>query len=214
MLCKVRHLKNTASVRSPLRLFLLQKNIYLAVIAGLSLANCAGQAPATFDLRAIKSEARSIHWRGQWAIAEPSTVQAFSGDRLIVKDNNGSLSYLGGGQWADNLPVLVQTRLIQSFENAAPSRAAIGRAGGRITPDYQLNSEIRSFHIEAETQEAVVEISAKIINDRNGRILATRTFSQRVAISSISTEEAAKGLDAALSLVMTDIRNWISASGR
>ncbi len=35
-----------------------------------------------------------------------------------MREGAGSLSFLGGGQWADRLPRLIQTRIIQSLENS------------------------------------------------------------------------------------------------
>ena len=67
------------------------------------------------------------------------------------------------------MPNLVQTRLIQTFENGSRI-AAVGRPGERIVPDFQLNTDIRAFNIEAASGQAVVEITAKLIGDRTGKV--------------------------------------------
>ena len=45
------------------------------------------------------------------------TYKLGEADRIIVREPGGSLSFLGGGQWADRLPRLIQARLLQSLEN-------------------------------------------------------------------------------------------------
>jgi cholesterol transport system auxiliary component len=101
----------------------------------------------------------------------------------------------------------VQARIIESFENAN-RLAAVGRAGDRLSPDYQLVSDIRTFEVDARQNAAVVEISVKIINDKTGRIVAGHVFQGTAPISGISGPEASRGLDAALAKVLTDMVEW------
>jgi cholesterol transport system auxiliary component len=185
--------------------------------AGLSAlaAACASSSPpaTTFDLTAPRQGVRGGGAvPGQLAIAEPVTIQAFEGERIIVKDAAGAVSFLPGGQWADRLPRLVQARLVQTFENASRIRA-VARSGDRIVADYQLTSDIRAFQIDAAANEAVVEMSAKVIHDRSGRIVNARVFSARVPVGAIDAPNAAQALDRALSNVLLDIVRW-AGTGR
>ncbi len=117
------------------------------------------------------------------------------------------MSFLGASQWADSLPRLVQARLIHTFENASQVRA-VARPGAGAVADVQLISEIRSFEVQTPDSEAVVQISAKLVADQNGRILAGRIFTARVPVAAIEGPNAARALDEALSSVMLDIVRW------
>jgi cholesterol transport system auxiliary component len=141
-------------------------------------------------------------------VAEPVAVQALEADRILVKDSSGAISFVGGAQWADRLPRLIQARLIQTFENASRIKA-VSRPTDRITPDYQLTSEIRAFQIDAARNQALVEMSVKLVNDRSGRIATARVFSARSAVQTINAENAAKALDRALSSVLLQIVRWV-----
>ncbi len=147
----------------------------------------------------------------QVAVAEPAALQAFSGQQIIVKDASGTISFLGGGQWADALPRLVQTRLIQTFENASELRAVVRPTSG-ATADLQLTSEIRSFEVRTPDNQALVQISVKLIGERTGRVLAGRIFTARVPVAAIETPNAARALDEALSAAMLDIVRWVSSA--
>jgi len=179
----------------------------LAVAGALLLAGCGGgSAPTTYDLSAPRDFGRIGGGGGVLIVAQPTAVQALDSDRLIVKDSSGALSFLGGAQWADRVPNLVQTRLIQTFENGSRI-AAVGRPGERIVPDFQLNTDIRAFNIDAASGQAVVEITAKLIGDRTGKVQRAKLFSARVPAGADGAG-AAQALDQALSQVLIQIARW------
>lgn len=179
----------------------------LAITGSLLLAGCGGgSAPTTYDLSAPRDFGRIGGGGGVLIVAQPTAVQALDSDRLIVKDSSGALSFLGGAQWADRVPNLVQTRLIQTFENGSRI-AAVGRPGERIVPDFQLNTDIRAFNIDAASGQAVVEITAKLIGDRTGKVQRAKLFSARVPAGAEGAG-AAQALDQALSQVLIQIARW------
>jgi cholesterol transport system auxiliary component len=183
----------------------------LAACAVLMGACSGGSAPTTYDLTAPRPGAVTGRGGSYLAIAEPTTTQALDSERIIVRDGSGSISYLGGAQWADRLTRLVQTRVIQTFENAGRI-GRVGRPGDRIVADWQLNLDIRAMTIESGTGEAVVEITAKLVNDKSGRVAGARLFSARLPVSgAIEGGPAAQALDAALSQVMLDMVRWARA---
>ncbi len=141
-------------------------------------------------------------------VAEPSTVQALDSDRIIVRDSSGALSFVGGAQWADRVPKLVQTRLIQTFENGS-RLGSVARPGERIVPDLQLNTDIRSFNIDTASGAAVVEITTKLVGDRTGKVQRAKLFSARVPSGASDGGAAAQALDRALSQVLVEIVRWV-----
>ncbi|MBD3844593.1 membrane integrity-associated transporter subunit PqiC [Bosea sp. SSUT16] len=180
----------------------------LALSVGLALAGCGGgQTPTTFDLTAPSGFGRVGGSHATMVVARPTAVQALDSDRVIVKDSGGALSFLGGAQWADQVPALVQTRLIQTFENASRI-GSVSAPGQGITPTVQLVTDIRSFNIDAASGSAVVEITAKIVGDTSGRIQRAKLFSARVPAAAVDGPGAAQALDRALSQVLVDIVRW------
>ncbi|MGX5732761.1 ABC-type transport auxiliary lipoprotein family protein [Bosea thiooxidans] len=193
---------------SPARRFPLRFGLVAALAAGALLAGCGGGAtPTTFDLSAPSGFGRVRGSRAVMVVAQPTTVQALDSDRIIVKDSSGALSFIGGAQWADRIPALVQARLIQTFENASRI-GSVSAPGQRITPDVQLNTDIRSFNIDAASGTAVVEITAKIVGDRTGLIQRARLFSARVPAGAVDGPGATQALDRALSQVLVEIVRW------
>lgn len=186
----------------------------LALAAALiALGGCGGGGPPlTFDLAALPGAARPGGAGRSIVVLEPVGLQPLEADRIIVREPSGSLSFLGGGQWADRLPRLIQTRLIQSLENSGRLRS-VTRPTDKVISEYQLVSEIREFDVAAGSGEAVVDISAKIISDKTGKIAAARVFTARVPIAKVEPSSAALGLDKALGQVLAEMVRWVN-SGR
>jgi cholesterol transport system auxiliary component len=182
--------------------------VAISLAAAMLLAGCGGgSAPTTYDLSAPRDFGRVGGARAALMVQEPTAVQALDSDRVIVKDSAGALSFLGGAQWADRVPKLVQVRLIQTFENGS-RLGSVARPGDRITPDVQLITDIRSFNIDAASGMAVVEISAKLVGDRTGDIRRARLFSARVPAGAVDGAGATQALDRALSQVLVEIVRW------
>ena len=126
-----------------------------AVLRGLAAlaAGCSSSSPVTnFDLtRAAAGAGRKFGAsdRSSWPSRGPCSRSKPTGSSS--RTPTGAVSYLGGGQWADRLPRLIQSRLIQTFENSHGFRAVSrpGRCASR--PDFQLTTEIRAFQIDAAT---------------------------------------------------------------
>jgi cholesterol transport system auxiliary component len=192
------------------------RSISLATILGgvLALGACAPQvALTTFSLTAPDQPVASpMRLPGLLIIGEPTAIQLLSTDRIVVRDQGGALSYLPGVQWADQLPALLQSRLVATFENTSRI-GSVSRPGDRVTPDFQINIEIRTFEINAVTSEAVVELSVRAVREATGQIAHARVFRARVPVAAIDAGNAVNGLDQAVSRVLLDIVEWAGSRG-
>lgn len=179
------------------------------IVAGgfaIILSACGGgSAPPTFDLTAPTGPARGAGG-GQIVVSDPSALSIYDGDRIVVRQG-GQVSVLKGAQWADRLPRLIQSRLVQTFENVG-RKAAVGKPGDRIAADRLLTLDIRAFEIDVDRNLAVVSVSAKLVADASGRVGAARVFNAQEAVAGIEGAPAARALDAALSRVLVDIVGW------
>ncbi|AWN47821.1 ABC transporter [Methylobacterium terrae] len=189
-----------------------RRPLLMASGLALLLGACGGAVPTTFDLTALPGAARSGAARRSIVVAEPVGLQPFEADRIIVREPGGAVSYLGGGQWADRLPRLVQARVIQSLENANRLKS-VSRPGDKVAADTVLITELRAFDINAGTREAVVDLSAKLVQESSGTVVAAKVFQARVPVAAVNAAVAANGLDRALSLVLADLVRWINAGG-
>ena len=183
---------------------------FLVATLALGVASCGGGAADTFDLSAT-SGARGRASRGQLIVAEPTAISPLESDRIIVRTSPEQVASLQGAQWSDRLPRLLQSRLVQSFENGRLLRS-VGRPGDKLVADYTLTTEVRRFEIDVPTGLAVVELSAKLVGERSGRITAARIFTAKTPASARDGAVASVALDQALAQVMRDIVGWTSSA--
>lgn len=196
----------------------VRRNTFLK-LAGVALAasllgGCAllstPTPPTTYTLTAPSFTKSSRAPRGLLVIAQPSAISAIDSERIVARPASGEVTYVPESQWSDGLTRLLQARILESFENAN-RLSAVGRVGERLTADYQLATDVRTFEVDAGRGVASVEISAKIINDKTGRIVAGQVFSATAPVATINGTDASRGLDAALQKVLTDLVEWTTA---
>ena len=197
----------TTGPRASLRGFAIAASL-LGVLAGV--AGCSSAPVTAFDLAAPGAPPRGGGGvAGQLVVVEPVALAPLESERILVKDASGAVSNLGGGQWSDRLPRLVQARLIQTFENGSRLRAA-ARPGDGVIAEYQLATELRAFQLDAATGEAVVEISAKVIALPAGKIVRARVFTAREPAGTSSALDVTQALDRASGTVFLDIARWMT----
>ncbi|MGY6567652.1 MAG: ABC-type transport auxiliary lipoprotein family protein [Salinarimonas sp.] len=180
----------------------------MGALAGLLVGCAAAPALTVFSLSIPEeriSATRTLP--GLLLIAEPSAIQLLNSERIVVRDRDGSLSYLGGAQWADQLPALVQSRMVATFENTSRI-GAVSRPGDRVSPDFQINTEIRRFEIDTIAGEAVVELALRATREADGRIARARVFRATAPITTVEPVSAVRALDQALSQALVEIVTW------
>ncbi len=137
---------------------------------GLSLLGCAQPNRETFDLAGAALVARASAKTGPaLAVREPTAAAPTSGDRIVVRDLDGSVSILPGVQWSERLTRLLQTRMIELLQNA-------GIAAAKLSGNMALATDIVRFEIDVARDVAVVEINARLLDERDGASRAAQRF--------------------------------------
>ncbi len=185
------------------------------LMAALPLSGCAGLLAATppaldtYELT-IPSVPATLpsRPRTQLLVAEPSALRALDGENIVVRTSPSSIEFLAGAQWADRLPRIVQARLVDAFQ-ASGRLGGVGRPGEGLAIDYQIVTDVRSFEIRVfGPSRASIEISARLLNDRNGVVRATRVFSAEVAVAGTGNDAYVAALDRAYGQVAGEIVAW------
>lgn len=183
----------------------------LALMAALPLAGCGTLGSSsldTYDLTAPTTVKTLKPGRAQVVVALPTALQALDSERILVRSTSGQVSYVAGAQWADKLPQLVQARLIQTFENAKRI-GTVGRPEDKLVPDVNLVIEIRSFEIDLSNGgNAVVTLSARMVGEQGGRIVAANIFTASVPSGGTDGAHASAALNEALRHVLADVVVW------
>ncbi|MEP3277324.1 MAG: ABC-type transport auxiliary lipoprotein family protein [Stappiaceae bacterium] len=192
------------------------KRLAFGLVAGclaIALSGCIGggsSAPkAIFDLSAPVNPDIRHRSNAQILIPKPRAIQALNTSNIAVVSDGNEISYFPKVVWSDELPNLVQANLVETFENSGRVKA-VGLPGEGLLINYQISTEIRAFQLDVNGgRRAIVSIAAKIINDRNGRAVATETFRAEVAVPTDQPAAAVIGMNSAANQVFTDLVAWV-----
>ncbi|MDF2373528.1 MAG: ABC-type transport auxiliary lipoprotein family protein [Rhizobiaceae bacterium] len=186
-------------------------SIVALLIGTMALGSCSvisGPKNDTFELTKIAPVKGPNSRRRQIVVTDPSAVKSLDGSNIVVRTSPSAIQYLARSQWNDNLPKLVQQNLVDAFEDSG-RLGGVGKPGDGIAVDYLVSPTIRSFEIISNgTDTAVVEISVRIINDRNGVVKAQRVFQSTAAAAGVTNADFIDALDRANGKIMNDIVAW------
>ncbi|WP_454849647.1 ABC-type transport auxiliary lipoprotein family protein [Rhizobium binxianense] len=161
----------------------------------------------TFDLSAAVDGTGPSAKGRQILVTQPTALKALDSNQIVIRVSPSEIQYLSRAQWGDTLPRMVQSKLVEAFENSG-KLGGVGTPGQGLAIDYQVVSDIRSFEIDASNgNQAVVEISVKLLNDRNGSVRAQKVFRQ-MAPAGAGNPALVKALDRAFTSVADEIVGW------
>jgi len=181
------------------------------MIGGLEKLTGGGsekKQPMMYDLAAANGfppATKTI--KGSMAVPDVSSILTYDTQKILVRSADGTYSSVQDGQWADNLPKLMQARILESFENAH-QLSAVSRPYDQLSAQYRLELGIRNFQISLiPAPTAVVEITARILDDK-GKVVGAQLFSDSVAAKSAKAADAVDALDKAFAVTAKQLVDW------
>lgn len=180
------------------------------LIGGLEKLAGTGEAakkPATFDLAAPSDFPQIKDIAAQMTVPDLTATLVYDTQRMLVRTPDGKYSNVEGAEWADNLPKLIQAKVVQSFENAKQLKS-VSRPIDDLQPEYRLELSIRGFQIvPGQTPNAVVELAARIVTDK-GEIKGARIFKVTQPLQTVQADQAAAALNTAFTKVAQELVAW------
>ena len=186
------------------------------IVAGLErMTGGAGKPPpAVYDLTAPSAFPAFEKPAGvQLAVREPTALDALTSDKIIVRGEQGLIPVADNAKWSDLLPLVIQARVLQSFEKADLLRQASRPLDG-LTSDFQLITELRKFDVvTGATPTAEVEFSARLLS-ADGKVIAAKVFQADEPAKGTNAAAAAAALDAAFGRLAVEVVIWTASAMR
>lgn len=178
----------------------------LAALAfALPLAAC-GAPLDTYELDAARpAPARPIGARVR--IAEPLAALDLDSERILVRTGPQQVAALAGAKWPDRLPLIVQARLTQSFQNAELARQVSRNPAAAA--DYELDLDIRKFELDVARSRVEIDIAAKLVS-ASGGVAAAEIFTADAPVASTAPATVAAAMDGALKSAMKRIVAFVA----
>ena len=176
----------------------------------MSLSGCLGGSANkdTFSLSAMPEVTGPSAKNRQILIPEPTALKALDSEQVVIRISGVEIQYLSKARWSDRLPKMVQAKLVEAFENTG-RLGGVGKPGEGLAIDFQVVTDIRAFQVETNgATHASIEISAKLLNDRNGTVRSQKVFSASVPVSGSDNRAYVAALDTAFAQVTSEIVAW------
>lgn len=130
--------------------------------------------------------------------------------RIAVRPTANELQTYKGARWADNAPELLQTALVEAFEDSGRVPSVMRVGGGSSRGDYGLFVEVRQFETVYEdgTPAAVIEVQARLVKLRGGGLVASQRFRHAVPGRTPEVDDMVAAFGDAMSALGTDLVTW------
>lgn len=183
----------------------------------LAVTGCAsllglGPAPHLYRVTPKSTYPANLpHPSVQILVDVPLAPAGLDTTRIALSHSAVSIDYFADSEWTDRLPQLVQTALLESFEN---SRAitAIDRESIGLRADFILKTEIRHFEALYDSPNGPpvvwVAIITRLVAPSGREIVAQSSFERREQASANEIPRIVLAFDEALGAVIKDIVVW------
>lgn len=182
-----------------------------------SLLPAAGAPPKLYTLTPAADfppEGRRVTW--QLLVDVPASAVALDTERIALSRSATTIDYFAEAAWTDRAPLLVQSLLVQSFENSGRI-TAIARESLALRADYILRPELRHFEAEyggGGAPSAHVQIGAKLVKMPERNIVAQQRVDTRALARENQVPAIVEAFDTALHESMRKLVDWTLDAGR
>lgn len=192
----------------------------LLALAGLTLPGCASlivpDAPNLYTLTPKSTFDQNLplaDW--QLLIEPPFAAAALNTVRIAYLPSITSVDYFAGVAWTDVAPQMVQTLVVESFENSGRI-VAVGRETVGLRADFVLSTELREFQAQRDRNGVLqvnVNINAKLIGEFRRSIVANMSFAAVQDVQSDRFDAIIAAFDDALGKVLREMVGWTLIQG-
>lgn len=192
--------------------------VALAGCEGGLLPGLTGPAPDLYTLTP-KSTFDAALPRADWqlVVEEPVAAGGLNTTRIALRSRPIELKYFAGAQWTERAPRMVQTLLVESFENSGKI-VSVGRQAIGLRSDFNLKGELREFQAEYAAAGAApivrVRLNAKIVKQPRRVITASENFEATAQANSTAMIDVIDAFDVALGKVLRHIVEWSLKTAR
>jgi cholesterol transport system auxiliary component len=194
----------------------LVPSVFVLVLAGCS-GLLGGSAPTHLYRLTPKSTypPNLPHRSVQLLVDVPLAPAGLDTSRIALSRSPVSIDYFADSEWTDRAPLLVQTAILQSFENSK-AITAIDRESVGLRADFILKTEIRHFEAVYDSSsgppETWVAINARLVDPASRDVVAQSSFERHQRASANDVPSIITAFDEALGGVMKEIVVWTVAN--
>lgn len=193
------------------RIALLGVTSLLSGCGALGSLNTAAQPLDTYDLAPVAGSTSGPRRAAKLLIARPEASAALATDRIMVRSDGATITYLPDARWADEAPLVMQALLVRSISGTGRI-GYVGRSEGGPVPDAALLVRMDAFEVVVAPGGEVrvhIEIDLTVVNDRDQRVLGRRSFAQAANAANDGPPAVTAAFQAALNVLLPFAAEWV-----
>lgn len=175
-----------------------------------------GPPPALYRLTpksTFRPDLPHVEW--QLVVETPVSNASLNTTRIALQQSPVEVEYYANAGWIDRAPAMIQTLLIESFENT-DRIIAVGRENVGLRADLVLKVELREFETvynNGDIPDALVTMIFKIVEIPRRAIVGFKRITAQVPAQGESLIDVVEAFDAALGKVMKRAVEWTLIAG-
>jgi cholesterol transport system auxiliary component len=183
-------------------------------LAGCQALSAIDSAAEPTDLYTVTpkstfaSDLPAVFW--QLAVEVPAAGASLNTGRIAIAMTPTSSDYYAKAAWTDRAPLMVQTRIVDSFENTRKI-VAVARESIGIRANYVLQPDLRNFealYYYGGTPVVRVRIIAKLVRMPDRQIIGVGSFENCVRARADKVPKVVEAFDQALGSVIKRLVSW------
>ena len=178
--------------------------------SAISTLNDATKPLNTYDLSPASGSSRGGRTSRTLLVARPQAPAALTSDRILIKPDPVSITYLPDARWSDEVPAVVQTLLIRSISGTGRV-AYVGRSDAGPIPDRALLTRVDAFEVVTQvdgTLEARIDLELTVINDADQRIVGSRRFAEATPVAGDEVRVIVAAFQTLLNTLLPAMSDW------
>ncbi|HYM31182.1 MAG TPA: ABC-type transport auxiliary lipoprotein family protein [Candidatus Cybelea sp.] len=202
--------------RTPTQRGIDRRSLFLS-LTGLALSGCAnlpglGPAPNVYELApktTFNLDLKPVTW--QLEVDEPLADGGLDTNRIALKTTPFELKYFADSRWIERAPKMVQTLLVESFENTGRI-VGVGRQSVGLRADYTLKSELRQFQAEfikdSKLPTIRVRLNVKLVKEPRDEIIAFQNFEYTLVSEHDDIQTVVATFNETINKVLRQVVEW------
>lgn len=196
---------------------------FLSVLGGCSTLGALGDVSTPLSVYDLRAPADAPQVQGSplardVTVELPTTSGVLDTDRIMIRPDALQAQYLPDVRWGDEAPVMMQTLMLRSLENANGLRY-VGRRPLAGSSDFAIVTELVDFQAEVGadglTTTVTIRMTSRLVREADASIVSSRTFTAEEPATSSETAAVVDAFDRATDAVLLDFADWtMSALGR
>ncbi len=152
----------------------------------------------------------------QLLLEPPLTNASIDTTRIGLQRTPTSVQYYARASWSDRAPQMVQTLMVESFENSGRI-VAVGRDSVALRADFVLKTDLREFqadYIAGPKPRVHITIIARLVKMPRRAIIGSKKFEAMIEARADTMEAIIAAFDEALGKVLKRLVEWTLVTGQ